>query len=126
MTFPANLLIPLETTRSSSSGVPLRTRTPSIRLKGTSFNPYGSRNTNTGASPAFVSADGKYLLLVYPSINIWEREEMEKFLGEMRRIDPNVTGNAVHMFESSRLMIDAYIRAGLYALAAIFLYLMLM
>jgi hopanoid biosynthesis associated RND transporter like protein HpnN len=73
----------------------------------------------------FVTADGKYLLLVYPNINIWEREEMEKFLKEMRRIDPNVTGNAVHMFESSRLMIDAYIRAGLYALAAIALYLML-
>ncbi len=73
----------------------------------------------------FVSADGKYLLLVYPSINIWEREEMEQFLGDMRRIDPNVTGNAVHMFESSRLMIDGYIRAGLYALVAIFLYLML-
>ena len=73
----------------------------------------------------FVSTDGKYLLLAYPSINIWEREEMEKFLYEMRKIDPNVTGNAVHMFESSRLMIDGYIRAGLYALAAIFLYLML-
>ena len=73
----------------------------------------------------FVSTDGKYLLLVYPSINIWEREAMEKFLYEMRRIDPDVTGNAVHMFESSRLMIDAYISAGLYALAAIFLYLML-
>jgi len=73
----------------------------------------------------FVSADGKYLLLVYPSINIWEREEMEKFLYEMRRIDPDVTGNAVHMFESSRLMIDGYLRAGLYALAAITLYLLL-
>ena len=73
----------------------------------------------------FVSTDGKYLLLVYPSINIWEREEMEKFLYEMRRIDPNVTGNAVHMFESSRLMIDGYVRAGLYALVAIALYLIL-
>jgi len=73
----------------------------------------------------FVSTDGKYLLLVYPNINIWEREAMEKFLYEMRRIDPNVTGNAVHMFESSLLMIDGYISAGLYALAAIFLYLML-
>jgi len=73
----------------------------------------------------FVSTDGKFLLLVYPNINIWEREAMQKFLYEMRRIDPNVTGNAVHMFESSRLMIDGYISAGLYALAAIFLYLML-
>ena len=73
----------------------------------------------------FVSTDGKYLLLVYPNINIWEREQMEQFLREMRRIDPDVTGNAVHMFESSRLMIDGYIRAGLYALMAIALYLML-
>ncbi len=73
----------------------------------------------------FVSTDGKYLILAYPSINIWEREEMEKFLYEMRKIDPDVTGNAVHMFESSRLMIDGYIRAGLYALAAIIIYLML-
>ncbi len=73
----------------------------------------------------FVSTDGKYLLLVYPRINIWEREEMEKFLYEMRRIDPNVTGSAVHMFESTRLMIDGYIQAGFYALAAIALYLIL-
>ncbi len=73
----------------------------------------------------FVSTDGKYLLLVYPNINIWEREAMEKFLYEMRTIDPDVTGNAVHMFESSLLMIDGYISAGLYALTAIFLYLML-
>ncbi|NIP99261.1 MAG: MMPL family transporter, partial [Nitrospinaceae bacterium] len=73
----------------------------------------------------FVSSDGHYLLLAYPSINIWEREEMEQFLDEMRRIDPHVTGNAVHMFESSQLMIEGYIRAGWYALTAIFLYLML-
>ncbi|CAI2717350.1 MMPL family transporter [Nitrospina watsonii] len=72
----------------------------------------------------FVSDDGRYLTLVYPSINIWEREEMETFLGEMRRIDPHVTGNAVHMYESSRLMIDGYIRGGIFALLAIFTYLL--
>ncbi|MGP0565238.1 MULTISPECIES: MMPL family transporter [unclassified Nitrospina] len=73
----------------------------------------------------FISDDGRYLTLVYPSINIWEREEMETFLAEMRRIDPDVTGNAVHMYESSRLMIDGYVRGGIYALGAIFLYLLL-
>lgn len=72
----------------------------------------------------FISDDGRYLTLVYPSINIWEREEMETFLDEMRRIDPDVTGNAVHMYESSRLMIDGYVRGGIYALVAIFLYLL--
>lgn len=73
----------------------------------------------------FISKDGRYLILVYPSINIWEREEMEKFLYEMRRIDPNVTGNAVHMYESSQLMIDGYVRGGMYALVAISLYLLI-
>jgi len=73
----------------------------------------------------FMSADGKFLLLIYPNINIWEREAMEKFLFEMRQIHPKVTGNAVHMFEATQLMIDGYIRAGLYALVAIFLYLLL-
>lgn len=78
-----------------------------------------------GLKKRFISPDGRYLILVYPSINIWEREEMEKFLYEMRRIDPNVTGNAVHMYESSRLMIDGYLRGGVYALIAIFVYLLI-
>ena len=73
----------------------------------------------------FMSDDGKFLLLVYPNINIWEREAMENFLFEMREIHPTITGNAVHMFEASRLMIDGYIRAGVYALIAIIIYLLI-
>jgi len=76
-----------------------------------------------GFKKRFVSKDGRVSILVYPGINIWEREAMKTFLAEMRRIDPKVTGNAVHMFESSRLMIDGYLRGGVYAFIAIFIYL---
>ncbi len=72
----------------------------------------------------FIGKNGKHLLLVYPGINIWERPQMEQFLKEMRAIDPEVTGNAVHMFESSRLMINGYIQGGIYAMIAIIIYLL--
>lgn len=72
----------------------------------------------------FIGKHGKHLVLVYPGINIWERPAMEQFLAEMRAIDPNVTGNAVHMFESSRLMINGYIQGGIYAMIAIIIYLL--
>ncbi|MEC7641833.1 MAG: MMPL family transporter [Nitrospinota bacterium] len=73
----------------------------------------------------FVGKTGKYLISVFPNINIWEREAMKDFLGQIRKIDPNVTGNAVHVYESSRLMKEGYIKGGVYAMIAIFIYILL-
>ncbi|MFQ5671916.1 MAG: MMPL family transporter [Nitrospinales bacterium] len=72
----------------------------------------------------FIGKTGKYLISVFPNISIWERQAMEQFLRQIRQIDPNVTGNAVHMYESSRLMKEGYIKGGIYAMAAIFLYIL--
>ncbi|MFQ5482922.1 MAG: MMPL family transporter, partial [Nitrospinaceae bacterium] len=72
----------------------------------------------------FLGRTGKHLILVYPAINIWERPALERFLNEIRAIDPTVTGNAVHMFESSQLMIQGYVQGGIYAMAGIILYLL--
>jgi len=71
----------------------------------------------------FVSENGHYLISVFPKVNIWEREGMTQFLTELREIDPNVTGNAVHMYTSSQMMRDGYIKGGLYALFGIVIYL---
>ncbi len=73
----------------------------------------------------FMSTQGHFLILAFPNINIWERESMEQFLASMREIDPDVTGNAVHMFESSQLMKMGYLTGGLYAMCAIILFLFL-
>jgi hopanoid biosynthesis associated RND transporter like protein HpnN len=73
----------------------------------------------------FVSPNGKYLLLVFPDINIWEKPAMEKFLSELRSVDAEVTGNAVHMYESTQLMISGYINGGIYAMVAIIIFILL-
>jgi hopanoid biosynthesis associated RND transporter like protein HpnN len=73
----------------------------------------------------FISPDGKYLLLVFANVNIWEKPAMEKFLRELRGVDPKVTGNAVHMFESTQLMISGYINGGIYAMVAITIFILI-
>jgi len=73
----------------------------------------------------FISSNGQYLFLIFPDINIWEKPAMEKFLIELRSIDPNVTGNAVHMYESTQLMISGYVNGGIYAMTAIIVFILI-
>ncbi len=70
----------------------------------------------------YVSQNGMYLISAYPSVDVWDINQREKFLRELRQVDPSVTGNAIHMFESTRLMRDGYIQGGVYAMVAIFIY----
>ena len=52
----------------------------------------------------FISPSGKFLLQVYPKKDVWQRAEQEKFIGELRTVDPNVTGSPVQFYEyTSRL-----------------------
>ena len=71
----------------------------------------------------FVGKNGKYLVAIYPKFSIWNRESMEEFLAALRKVDPKVTGNAVHTYTSSIMMKDGYIKGGGYALIAIVIYL---
>ena len=55
---------------------------------------------------------GLYLITVYPSVDVWNIDQREEFLRQLRQVDPSVTGNAIHMFESTRLMRDGYVQGG--------------
>ena len=70
----------------------------------------------------FVSENGGYLVTIYPSIDIWDVDAREALMTKLQAIDPDVTGNAVHMFESSKLMKNGYIQGGIYAMIAIIIY----
>ena len=70
----------------------------------------------------FISKKGKYVANIFPSVNIWNLDERKKYLNDLRSVDPNVTGTAVHMFESTRLMTEGYVNGGLYAMTAIIIY----
>lgn len=74
----------------------------------------------------FVGKDGKkFLLQIYSKGDIWDMEAMEKFVADVRSVDPRVTGNPLQTYEASRQMQQSYIQAAWYALAAIFLVLFL-
>ena len=70
----------------------------------------------------YISDQGKYLITVYPSVDIWNLEKRQLYVKDLKSVDPNVTGSAVHMFNSTRLMTEGYINGGIYAMTAIVIY----
>ena len=67
----------------------------------------------------FVGVTGKLLLQVYPREDVWQRDQQEKFVTDLRKVDPNVTGTPVQLYEYETLLKDSYVRAAWYSLAAI-------
>ncbi len=66
-----------------------------------------------------IGRTGKYLLQVFPNSDIWERENQERFVTQLRSVDPDVTGTPVQLFEYTSLLVKSYLDAGQYALIAI-------
>lgn len=80
----------------------------------------------TSIKDRFIGKTGKFLITVFPGVNVWNREEMDSFMQQIRSVDPEATGDAVHMYESSRLMREGYIKAGIYATTAIIIYIFIL
>ena len=67
----------------------------------------------------FVGSSGRHLLKIYGRGDIWNFESLERFVGDVRSVDPRVTGNPVQAYEGSREMKRSYEQAGIYALVVI-------
>jgi hopanoid biosynthesis associated RND transporter like protein HpnN len=74
----------------------------------------------------FVGQSGKFLLQVYPKADVWQRENQEQFVQELRRaLDPDqtnhpiITGTPVQLLEYTSLLVNSYLEAAGYALATI-------
>jgi predicted RND superfamily exporter protein len=67
----------------------------------------------------FVGVTGKLLLQVYPREDVWQRDKQGKFVNDLRKVDPNVTGTPVQLYEYETLLKDSYVQAAWYSLAAI-------
>jgi hypothetical protein len=73
-----------------------------------------------GLVSRFVGKDGKKSLLqIYSKGDIWDMAAMEKFVAEVRSVDPRATGNPLQTYEASRQMKRSYEQAAWLALAAI-------
>jgi hopanoid biosynthesis associated RND transporter like protein HpnN len=67
----------------------------------------------------FVGKNRTYLLKVYARGNIWNMNEMERFVHAVESVDSKVTGHPVQTYYASRHMQQSYLWAGLYALGAV-------
>jgi hypothetical protein len=73
----------------------------------------------------FIGVNGKFLIQVYPKQDVWQRVAQENFVGELRTVDPNVTGTPVQLLEYETLLKTSYEQAACYSLAAIALMVLL-
>lgn len=68
----------------------------------------------------FVGKSGtNFVLLISPKLDVWQRENQQVFVREVRTVDPHVTGTPVQLLEYTTLLKNSYQEAALYALAAI-------
>jgi hypothetical protein len=67
----------------------------------------------------FIGATGHFLIQVYPNIDVWQRPNQQKFIAELRSLDPDATGTPVQLYEYESLLKNSYIQAAWYALIAI-------
>ncbi|HUY36603.1 MAG TPA: MMPL family transporter [Pirellulales bacterium] len=67
----------------------------------------------------FFGKHGVHLLKIYGKGNIWDMETLEKFVRDVRSVDPRATGNPLQAYEASRQMKSSYEQAAVYALMVI-------
>lgn len=66
-----------------------------------------------------VSSNGKYLILAHPRKNIWDLASLEEFVGELRTLDPRVTGFPVVHLETVRDLKRSFYLSAILSLAAV-------
>jgi hypothetical protein len=72
-----------------------------------------------------IGRDGRYLLRVYPEVNIWDPEARLAFIEQVRSVAPDVTGIPVQSHYSSELMKNGYAQGGVYSLVVVLIILLL-
>jgi uncharacterized protein len=65
-----------------------------------------------GAKPA-------YLLKIYGRGDIWDMDSLEKFVHQVREVDPRATGNPLQAYEASREMKRSFEQSAIYSLLII-------
>ena len=63
----------------------------------------------------YIGASGRFMIRIHPAVDIWEREGAERFVGDLRRVDPDVTGPPITSFEAIRFIRSGYLEGTLYA-----------
>jgi hopanoid biosynthesis associated RND transporter like protein HpnN len=68
---------------------------------------------------SYIGASGHYLLRIQPAVDIWQRAGAERFVTDLRTVDPDVTGPPITSFEAIRFIRRGYFEGTLYALVLV-------
>lgn len=82
-------------------------------------NPIGLADVPPELRRRFVGQSGRFLIQIQPKVDIWDREGAERFVGDLRTVDADVTGTPVITFEAIRYMERAYRQGTIYALLVV-------
>jgi predicted RND superfamily exporter protein len=67
----------------------------------------------------FVGSSGRHLLKIYGRGDIWNFDALERFVKDVRAVDPRATGNPLQAYEASLEMKRSYEQAAIYSLIVI-------
>ena len=91
-------------------------------------NPLQASDLPPALRDRFVGIHGTYLLQVYPRDDLWQRQNQETFINELRNaLDPKdtgkpvFTGTPIQLYEYTNLLVRSYVEAAWYSLGAIVL-----
>ncbi|MEM5786548.1 MAG: MMPL family transporter [Syntrophobacteraceae bacterium] len=69
--------------------------------------------------------EGTYLLRIFPGESVWEEHALTRFVRDIQTVDPLAVGDPVSLFVFAEAYKDACIKASIYAIAGIFLLLLI-
>jgi len=84
-----------------------------------SSGPLRIQDLPTALHDRFIGISGKYLIMVYPKEDVWKRENQKKFIDDVQKVYPNVTGTPVQLYYYTESLRSSYVQAAYYSLAAI-------
>ena len=73
----------------------------------------------------FVGKSNRHLLKIYGRGDIWDMAALEKFVADVKHVDPEATGNPLQTYYASRQMQRNYVDAAIYSFVAVVLVLLL-
>lgn len=73
----------------------------------------------------FIGQHGRHLLKIYGRGNIWDTRALDRFVHDVRSVDPRATGNPLQAHEASLQMKQSYEQSALYAMIVIAVVLLL-
>ena len=69
----------------------------------------------------YISPEGNYAVYITPGEDIWNEENLSRFVSEIRKVNPYVLGTPVEVYESGRIMVRAFLISGVLAFVVIFI-----